>query len=265
MIFDSLFLSVLFYIILVLVVMIGIFFIVFDDGQLIFWYLFHRKTLKFKLIRKLVKEEQEIYILGSLHHMHYHMTDFSFQHLKAVLSNLKPHVLLVESRQEEIDRDNLADGPIEMFYLHMAAKALNIPVKGIDWFSYEKSKPGTTNRKRDKMMTEKIIESSKGHHKVLVVVGATHMLVESKMLKRNGYKKEIIAFQEKEALFSSPDKDLVFPEATLNYVNKRIAIEKEKLETMDMTKLWKKATERLIFDLEEFTKKIENNQFSIES
>jgi len=52
MIFDSLFLSIFFYIVLFLVLMIILFFIIFDDSQLIFWYLFNKKNLKFKSKRQ---------------------------------------------------------------------------------------------------------------------------------------------------------------------------------------------------------------------
>lgn len=264
MIFESLFLNILFYIALFLAFIIILFFIIFDDSQLIFWYVFNKKNLKFKMLTRLVKEEEEIYILGSLHHMHYNLPDYSFQHLKAVLTNLKPDILLIESRQEELEKGNYADGPIEMYYLHMAARDLNIPVKGVDWFSYEDSKPGTTNKKRDNVITQNIINSSKGHNKVLVVVGATHMLVETKMLKQKGYKIDTLDLEDKQYLFSNSDKDLIFPRDTIKYINKRIKIEKDKLQSQAMKEIWRNATQRVILDLENFINKIDNKQLNIE-
>jgi hypothetical protein len=264
MIFESLILNILFYTVLFFALIIILFFIIFDDSQLIFWYIFDKKNLKFKMLRKLVKEDKEIYILGSLHQMHYHLTDFNFQHLKVVLTNLKPDILLVESRQEELEKGNYADGPIEMFYIHMAARDLNIPVKGVDWFSYNESKPGTTNKKRDYIITQNIINSSKGQNKVLVVVGATHMLVGTKMLKQKGYKIDTLDLEDKQYLFSNSDKDLIFPRDTIKYVNKRIKIEKDKLQSQAMKETWQNATQRVILDLENFINKIENKQLNIE-
>ena len=264
MIFESLFLNILFYIALFLAFIIILFFIIFDDSQLFFWYVFNKKNLKFKMLTRLVKEEEEIYILGSLHHMHYNLPDYSFQHLKAVLTNLKPDILLIESRQEELEKGNYADGPIEMYYLHMAARDLNIPVKGVDWFSYEDSKPGTTNKKRDNVITQNIINSSKRHNKVLVVVGATHMLVETKMLKQKGYKIDTLDLEDKQYLFSNSDKDLIFPRDTIKYINKRIKIEKDKLQSQAMKEIWRNATQRVILDLENFINKIDNKQLNIE-
>jgi hypothetical protein len=236
----------------------------FDDSPLIFWYIFDKKNLRFRMMRKLTHEDKEIYILGSLHHMHYHLPDYSFQHLKAVLTNLKPDILLIESRQEELEKGNLADGPIEMFYLHMAARDLNIPVKGVDWFSYEDSKPATTNKKRDHMIIQNIINSSKGHNKVLVVVGATHMLVETKMLKKSGYKRVDLSLDFKNSLYSNIDIDLVFPKDTIKYINRRIEIEKNKLQSQAINETWRNATQRVILDLENFINKIENKQLNIE-
>jgi len=240
------------------------FFIIFDDSQLIFWYLFNKKNLKFKMLRRLVKEDKEVFILGSLHHMHYSLPDYSFQHLKAVLTNLKPDILLIESRQEELDNHNYADGPIEMFYLHMAAKDLNIPVNGVDWFSYKESKPGTTNKKRDQIITQNIIDKSKDHKKVLVIIGATHMLVGTKMLKQKGYKIDGLDLEDKQSLFSNSDKNFIFPRDTIEYVNKKIKIEKDKLQSQTMNEIWQNATQRVILDLESFIKKIEDKQLNIE-
>jgi hypothetical protein len=241
-----------------------LFFIIFDDSQLIFWYIFDKKNLKFKMLRKLVKEDKEIYILGSLHHMHYNLPDYSFQHLKAVLTNLKPDILLIESRQEELEKGNYADGPIEMYYLHMAARNSNIPVKGVDWFSYEVSKPGTTCKRRDQMITTNIIDKSKDYKKVLVIIGATHMLVETKMLKQKGYKIDTLDLEEKQSLFSNSDKDLIFPRDTIKYINKRIGIEKDNLQSQTMSDIWQNATQRVILDLEDFINKIKNKQLNIE-
>lgn len=172
----------------ILTVFIVLFFVVFIDAKLIFWYIIDKKGIRNRLLKKYEQDCKIIYLLGSLHHMHNNLPDFGYHHLKAVLINLKPELLLIESRQEEIDIGNFADGPLEMFYLHMAAKELGIPVKGVDWFSYTKSKPGGTNSTRDSKMNKNILKYSEGYSKTRVVVGATHMLIESKRLSKLGYK-----------------------------------------------------------------------------
>jgi len=133
-------------------------------------------------------------LLGTFHHLHYQLPDFCFQHLKAVVKNYQPDLLLIESRQEELDVLNLADGPLEMFYIHMYARELGIVVKGVDWFSYSESKPGSTNKQRDKRINDNILKEVKGYSKVLIVIGATHMLMETKMLPKFGFKKQKITF-----------------------------------------------------------------------
>lgn len=83
----------------IIVILIILFFWIVIDAKLLFWYMVDKKNIKYRLIRVFRKDDQEIFLLGSLHHMHKNLPDFGFQHLKAVLLNINPDVLLIESRQ----------------------------------------------------------------------------------------------------------------------------------------------------------------------
>jgi hypothetical protein len=84
------------------------------------------------------------------------------------------------------------------------------------------------------------------------------------MLKQKGYKIDSLDLEDKQSLFSNSDKDLIFPRDTIKYINKRIEIEKDNLQSQTMSDIWQNATQRVILDLESFLKKIEDKQLNIE-
>ncbi|CAB1240366.1 hypothetical protein ACFHWD_10725 [Clostridium sp. MT-14] len=63
---------------------------------------------------KYTKGNQNIYFLGTVHFMSLDSKNFSYLNLKAVIENLKPDLLLIESRPEQLTNNNFADGPGEM-------------------------------------------------------------------------------------------------------------------------------------------------------
>ncbi|MGS0973007.1 MAG: hypothetical protein ACVCEJ_07230 [Candidatus Izemoplasmataceae bacterium] len=244
-----------------LVILSAIFFLIFDDAKLIFWYLTSKKNFKYHMIRRYQKGDTVITYLGTMHHMHYTFEDYNFLHLKAVIDNDKPDLLLIESRPEELELGNLADGPIEMFYLHMHALRLGIPVKGIDYFNEETNKPGTTNKVRDKHMLSLIDTSIKNHQQVLLAIGATHMLIHQKYLKRIGYKKVKVTKQEMDELYKHTDKEVLFPKEVIDYT--KVRIEREKSFDYKDPK-WIEAKPRIIKSLENFLDKVEQGIIKIE-
>lgn len=241
----------------ILVVLIVVPFIIFDDLYLIVVFKLRPKTLRNYCFRKLKKENQETYILGTLHGLHLKFPYYTLTHIKAVIENLKPYLVLLESKQSEIERGNLADGPPEMLYSHLNAQKNNIPVKGIDWWLTEEGRPGTTNKKRDDIMVENIIRESKGYQKVLVIIGATHMIIDSKKLKKLGYKKVKFSKAEKDVLYYHKNSNSIYPKGSTNFIEKRIEVSKQDLLDEKMTEQWKDATNRGIKELENFKEIIE--------
>ncbi|MDD3999814.1 MAG: hypothetical protein PHX62_02825 [Bacilli bacterium] len=178
------------------------------DIKIIIYYIFNRKNLRFKMIKKLKKGEKDLYLLGSLHGLHFKLPEFSYMHLKAALINIKPDLLLLESRQAEIEKGNFADGPLEMLYLHLAAKDLGIEVKGIDWFEYGSGQPGKTSKKRDQLIHENIINNLDLNRKTLVVFGASHLLIELKKIVKKGYKVITINKEEASLIYENVEEKL---------------------------------------------------------
>ncbi len=240
------FLEILGIILIVIAILIVLFFTIFSDSKLIFWYLTGKKKFKYKVLRRYSKNNKNMLFLGTLHDMHFNFDEYGFHHLKAILTNYKPDVLLVESRQDELDLENYADGPIEMYYLTMIAKDFGIEVKGVDWYDPNINKPGTTNKIRDEHILSNIEEFSKQYTKPLVVIGATHLLLEDKMLKEKGYQRQAISKSEADNLYNHGDKELVFHKDTPKYIDTRINRLKEFENNNDLDEKWSQSIKRLI-------------------
>lgn len=251
-------------VVILVVVIIILFFAIFVDSKLIFWYLTDKKSFKKRMLRKFAMDGTEVLFLGTVHDMHFNFEEYSFYHLKAVLQNYKPDVLLVESRQSELELGNYADGPIEMFYLSMIARNMDIPVFGVDWFDHNSHKPGTTNRLRDEHIFNNVENYVRGYKKPLVVIGATHLLVGNRILKNKGFnsiKQDLTFF---EMIFKENDKNLLFDKSTVSYLHKRIERENEFLKNNDLDEKWCNATNIQIQNIERFIKKIKLGEIKID-
>ncbi|XMB85367.1 hypothetical protein RJG79_08030 [Mycoplasmatota bacterium WC44] len=229
------------------------------DKQLMDWFENDKENMRYNLITKFVEQENEIYMIGSLHGMHFQLENFSFLHLKAALENIQPDLLLLESCQEEIEKGNIADGPPEMLYLHLFAKELGIPVKGIDWTDLENSKPGTTNEKRDKEIVKNIINYSKNIKKVMVVYGASHYLLNLPIFENKDFYKVELTNDEIDSIYSNLDDKFEFHKDTAKYIKIRIEEEKKLLDSDKVSSEWKERIPMLIKELEGFVQMLQGN------
>jgi hypothetical protein len=259
------FLKIICGIVLLVLILIVLFFTIFVDSKLIFWYLINKNTFKNKVIMKYVKDEKEVVFLGTVHDLHFTFEQYGFHHLKAVVKNYKPDVLLVESRQSELEIGNYADGPIEMFYLSMIARKLGIPVFGIDWYDHNSHKPGTTNKLRDNHIFENIVNRIDDYSKPLVIIGATHLLAGNSILKNKGFKKVKHDMTFTKNVYETTNESLVFDKDTIQYVQKRIEREKELLLNPSLDDNWRRATEIQITNLNNFIKSIQDGKFKLDT
>jgi len=154
---------------------------------------------------------QAVYLMGTIHGDHLTCAEYSLEHVQALVANLKPDLLLVESRPEELARGNWADGPIEMPVASLAARALGIPVAGIDWWQKSRSRPGTTSPERDDRMARNALAQLPGHRKVLILVGYSHVAELNRRLAAAGYAADRFDRGDKRDLFSLSDRSAKFP------------------------------------------------------
>ncbi|AKN32899.1 hypothetical protein Ccar_19425 [Clostridium carboxidivorans P7] len=208
--------------------------------------------------RKYLKDNQQIYFLGTDHTMLLDSEPYSYLNLKSAIENLKPDVLLIESRPDQLAEGNFADGPTEMLYCHLIADNLHIPVKGVDWWvPNDANTPSSTNRIRDNSINENILKNVIGHKKVLILMGRDHVSLEEPKLESAGYKKVFFSEIEKINLLKIHDKKLIYPKGMNYYIQKRIAYEKNCIGTVYKTDTWKKQGLDLIENLNRISKIIQ--------
>ncbi|AKN31297.1 hypothetical protein Ccar_10700 [Clostridium carboxidivorans P7] len=208
--------------------------------------------------RKYVNDNQQIYFLGTAHEISLDSKPYSYLNLKSVIENLKPDVLLIESRPEQLNNGNFADGPPEMLYCHLVANKLGIPVKGVDWWiPDDKNKPSSTNPVRDNYINENILKSVIGYKKVLILMGMEHVTREQPKLQAAGYKKVFFSEIEKIKLLKVHDNKLTYPKGMNYYIQKRIDYEKSCIGTLYKNDTWKNQAEAVIENLNRIDKAIE--------
>jgi hypothetical protein len=86
------------------------------------------------MVAKYIKHK-DVFFLGTIHRSHLITSEYTLGHVKAAYLAIRPELLLVEIRPEEMALGNLSDGPFEMTYLTVLACKDGIPVEGIDWFT----------------------------------------------------------------------------------------------------------------------------------
>lgn len=205
--------------------------------------------------RKYVKNNQQVYFLGTDHKMSLDSKPYSYLNLKSVIENLKPDVLLIESRPEQLDNHNFADGPPEMLYCHLIADKLGIPVKGVDWWTPDdRNRHDSTNPIRDNYINKNILKNVIGHKKVLILMGMDHVSIEQPKLLSAGYKKVFFSEIEKIKFLKVYDNKLTYPKGMNYYIQKRIDYEKSCAGTVYKTDIWKKQAEVMIQDLNRISK-----------
>ncbi len=179
---------------------------------------------------RLRKGDQVVYLLGTVHTDHLASRDYSLWHLGAVVDRLRPDLLLVESRPEELARDNWGDGPVEMPFASLTARAGGIPVEGIDWWERAGSRPGTSNPGREERMFRNLTERLPGRGTALVLVGYSHVAELSERLQETGYTADRFERSEKQALFATADRPPLFPPRLGHYLRKNVDARCKELE-----------------------------------
>jgi hypothetical protein len=174
---------------------------------------------------------QDVYLLGTIHSNHQSTKDYSLLHLQAVLEHLKPDLLLVESRPDELARDNWGDGPIEMPFASLTARAKGVEVQGMDWWVMNDNHQ-TNSKERENRMFQNILTSLPGHHTVLILTGFSHVEGFRRRFLASGYRQITFSSSEKQALFDTSNETLIFPHGMTYYIQKRIEIDQLELQSV---------------------------------
>jgi len=231
-----------------LIILFG-FMIIFDDSVIIILLLFRKQYLRYHGTCIYIKDDQEILVVGSLHGFHRKVKNYGLHHLKAILNNYNPDLLLLEGRQEQYDQGNIIDGPIEMGYLMLEGLDKNFLVKGIDYYTRD-SKPGSTTNDRDDEMIKRMINSSAGSRKVLAVVGASHEVIFRKKMKKLGFTRVKITKERNDKLFLTEENDFYLTTKYPEYLDIKLAAAEK--ETEIISDKYKERNQRYLADIRKF-------------
>ncbi|MTI48117.1 MAG: hypothetical protein FH761_09765 [Firmicutes bacterium] len=183
-----------------------------------------------KAFIKLRKGKQDIFILGTISDEHLENDRYSLLHIDAVIRNLRPDILLLENRPEEIERDNLADGSIEMLFGALTAKELGIDFDGIDWWIENDIKPGEMSSERTIKIKSNILKKSKGYSKVLILAEYSNINKIIAGMRKESYSRVKMDNIERDNILKTKSTKLIFPKGMKYYLEKRIEIEREAAE-----------------------------------
>lgn len=174
-------------------------------------------------------DQQVIYLLGTMHGEHLKSERYSLWHLQAVIVHLHPDLLLVESRPEEIAKDNWGDGPVEMIFAALTARALDIPVQGMDW--WVKASLYADASEREDRMVQNILKVVPGYRTVLILTGRSHVEGFKQRLAQAGFVVVPFSSVEKQSLFELVGIERCFPTGMTRYIQKRLEIDRTLLES----------------------------------
>ena len=163
-----------------------------------------------------------VYLLGTIHNRHLDTEEYSLLHVQAVIQHLRPDLLLVESRPEELAKGYLADGPIEMLFANLQAREAGIQVEGMDWWTKEHLGLRSSSEQREDRMAANILARLPERGVVLVLTGISHVAEFVPRLAKAGYQEAPFPEAEKRRLLDTAGMRLTFPPGTARYLQTRI-------------------------------------------
>ncbi len=185
-------------------------------------------------------DQQIIYLLGTMHGEHLKSERYSLWHLQAVIVHLQPDLLLVESRPEEIAKDNWGDGPVEMTFAALTARTLGIAVQGMDWW-VKASLYGDSSEREDRM-AQNILKCVPGYRTVLILTGRSHVDGFKQRLAQAGFVVVPFSSAEKQPLFELVESEPRFPAGMTRYIQRRLEIDRALFE-LETDPNWKSRLE----------------------
>ncbi|MBW2700679.1 MAG: hypothetical protein JRF33_07640 [Deltaproteobacteria bacterium] len=195
----------------------------------------YARNLNFK---KMVRfDRASVYLLGTIHEDHLTSGEYSLLHLKAVIENLHPDLLLLEQRPQMVAEGYAGDGPIEMPFAHLTALEMSIPVDGIDWWK-KGSSIRRTDANRDDRMYRNLQERIPAKGTVLVLCGYSHVpeLIERMMNDR--YVEAEISSSRRDFLFDIGDSLLSYPPGMKHAIAQRVYQEEQNAK-VEIDPAWK--------------------------
>jgi hypothetical protein len=169
----------------------------------------------------------ELYLLGTIHGDHLTTPGYSLWNLGAVVTHLHPDRLLVEERPEQVARGHLGDGPVEMPFAALTARAAGAEVRGIDWWTMQSH--AVDPPEREDHIFANVTDGLTGGHRIMVLTGFSHVDAVAPRLVTLGWRPAPFADADKEALFDTTGAPSTFPPGMTEAIRLRIADEQADL------------------------------------
>jgi hypothetical protein len=174
-----------------------------------------------EFLRLTDRSGDEVYLLGTIHGDHLTTPGYSLWNVGAVVTRLHPDLLLVEERPDFVAKGHLGDGPVEMPFASLTAKADGIAVEGMDWFVMDASHQVDPPAREDHMFAN-IAVALPGHRKVLILTGFSHLEAFAPKLAALGWTAAPFAAADKERLFDTDGEPSTFPPGMTQAIQQRI-------------------------------------------
>ena len=174
---------------------------------------FQKLLIKENNLMLFKKDGKEIFILGTIHHFHLiEASNYSLAQAASVIKTIKPDILLIEARQETLEKHNAVDGPIEMIFARSYAAEQNLLVKGIDWWKVIKDNAAKErmDAQRDDRILDNILSAAENHNRALALMGASHRERMPERFLKKGYVK--VEIDDIPGYFNNADIPFRYPE-----------------------------------------------------
>ena len=190
-----------------------------------------RRARDAHLVAFVDREGRSLYVLGTVHGAHLDTASFSLLHVQAVIDHLRPDLVLVESRPEEIAIGNWGDGPIEMPFASLHARSRGISTDGFDFWLPDAHAIRRSDDVREDRMMENVVSRLAGHRVVLVLTGYSHVAELSSRLAAKGWSTSALTDETKRTLFDTTGMTLRFPHGMRDAITGRIARDSAELRS----------------------------------
>lgn len=179
----------------------------------------------YNLVEIKSERNQEIFILGTIHNSHFNkLYRYSMEDIVSCIKNIKPDVVLIESKEETFQDCGVIDGPIDMILTYSYCIENKIPVEMVDWWQLNNdTKTNTTNEQRDDNIYTNIqskLNNIDDNKRVLIVCGSTHRVEQSKRFVNDGYKK--VQIKNRKSYFKSNSESFTYPPIMTDIIKAKI-------------------------------------------
>lgn len=181
-----------------------------------------------------MKDKPKIFILGTVHDHHLKRKfHYSFANVLNIIKNVKPDVVLLETRNETFTNFDAIDGPIEMSVCYSYCHEQNISVGFIDWWQLSDMFKHSSNLEvRDDhifLNIQNLLKNTEASKIVLLICGEFHLSEQKERFLNIGYdEKELV--NTIDYFVSDKSESFTYPKSLKDDIERKITYYKNGFE-----------------------------------